>query len=195
MSLSRIFCFSFSQTSCSAWPSDLSVEFIQKSNNKSYQFYLKSIQVFYNQFFSVLQWARMVLRQRQQTNLSHYSSEKNNSNKQTVKNSSITTIKMFLCGLFVYAHVFLVCVSCGGCFASVPAPRRREETHDCSPTPQAVRSHEGICHNPHTSTTQSSWCANSWNRSYLPKIEKRICRPESAEVSHFYPIVGQSVWR
>lgn len=67
---------------------------------------------------------------------------------------------------------FFVCVSCGGWAASIPAPWRQEETRDCSPTPQAVRFHGGICHSPRTSTTQSSWCANSWSHSYLPKIEK-----------------------
>lgn len=52
---------------------------------------------------------------------------------------------------------------------SVPAPWRQEETRGCSPTPPAARSHAGICHSPRTSTAQSSWCANSWNHSYLPK--------------------------
>lgn len=67
---------------------------------------------------------------------------------------------------------FFVCVSCGGWAASIPAPWRQEETRDCSPTPQAVRFHGGICHSPRTSTSRSSWCANSWSHSYLSKIEK-----------------------
>lgn len=76
--------------------------------------------------------------------------------------------------LLCTAWVFVcVCMSCGGCFAFVPAPWRQEETRDCSPTLQAVHSHEGICHSPHTSTTQSSWCANSWNHSYLPRKRKK----------------------
>lgn len=99
--------------------------------------------------------ARMVL-------IQHFSVNTEENNRNIKKKKSMWLVRMctgFSCG----------CVSCGGCFASVPAPWRQEETRDCSPTPQAVRSHEGICHNPHTSTTQSSWCAKSWNHSYLPR--------------------------
>lgn len=82
----------------------------------------------------------------------------------------------FLCRLLLFFFYHFIrppswCVSwaVGTASPSVPAPWRQEETRGCSPTPPAARSHVGICHNPRTSTAQSSWCANSWNHSYLPK--------------------------
>lgn len=117
-------------------------------------------------------------------NFSSQLSEKINRNKKkavlydrlpkiTRKDKQVLLVFLLFFYHFILPPSWCVSWAVGAASPSVPAPWRQEETRGCSPTPPAARSHVGICHSPRTSTAQSSWCANSWNHSYLPKKKQQ----------------------